>query len=92
MCPVRAAPYVITVEAQFGAAPPLASDHLAVVIGRDDDSAYRLGAVSPGTTQGQLVVLRSTGDLELRSIPEGNALSILQSSVAGNQTSRRVNG
>lgn len=85
MCPVRAAPYVITVEAQFGAAPPLASDHLAVVIGRDDDSAYRLGAVSPGTTQGQLVVLRSTGDLELRSIPEGNALSILQSSVAGNK-------
>ncbi|MFE5790783.1 glycerophosphodiester phosphodiesterase family protein [Rhodococcus erythropolis] len=85
MCPVRAAPYVITVEAQFGAAPPLSSDHLAIVIGRDDDSSYRLGAETPGTGQGQLVVLRSTGDLELRSIPGGNALSVLQSSAAGDE-------
>ena len=83
MCPVRAAPYVITVEAQFGAAPPLDSDHLAVIIGRDDDSAYRLGKVVPGTGQGQLVVLRSSGVVELRSIPEDNALSTLQSATTG---------
>ena len=83
MCPVRAAPYVITVEAQFGAAPPLDSDHLAVIIGRDDDSAYRLGKVVPGTGQGQLVVLRSSGVVELRSIPEDNALSTLQSAATG---------
>ncbi|MCJ0904456.1 glycerophosphodiester phosphodiesterase family protein [Rhodococcus sp. ARC_M6] len=83
MCPVPAAPYVITVEAQFGAAPPLSSDHLAVVIGRDDDSMYRLGKVAPGTGQGQLAILRSTGTVELRSIPEDNGFSTLQSAAIG---------
>lgn len=83
MCPVPSAPYVITLEAQFGSAPELDSGHLAIAIGRDDDSTYRLGKVDPGTGQGQLVILRSSGAVELRSIPEDNGFSTLQSQAIG---------
>jgi hypothetical protein len=81
MCPLPADSYSLACEMRFDALPPEKSAHAGLVIGRDDDAPYKFGITSP--SNGQLVILRGNGSLELRQIPPDNGSSTLVAEIRG---------
>ncbi len=81
MCPIGPDPYRISADMCFDALPADGRDHAGLVVARDNDFPY--GFRVPGPSHGLLVILRATGNLELRDVPPDNGQSTSITTVGG---------
>lgn len=81
MSPIEPVRYRLSFEMQLTRLPPSDRDHFGVVVGRNDDSPFRFRDGMP--SHGVLILLRSRGRLEIRTIPPDNGDSVLMAGATG---------